>query len=86
MSQAPIVDEIRLPKNEEPVAAVTILDGNGSIVRIVPATQFRRSLAPPARTRAMGGRGQGRRGRQASIGQGAPAIVKAARPQAEPAG
>ncbi len=62
MSQASIVDEIRLPKNEEPVAAVTILDGNGSIVRIVPATHFRRPLTPPIRTRPMGGRGQGRRG------------------------
>jgi len=39
--------EVRLPSNEEPVAAVTILDGNGSIVRIVPATEFRRATTGP---------------------------------------
>ena len=44
-----ILNEIRLPGNEEPIAAVTILDGNGAILRIVPATAFRRS--PPTRPR-----------------------------------
>jgi hypothetical protein len=36
-------EDVRLPGNEEPIAAVTILDQNGSIVRVVPATEFRRA-------------------------------------------
>lgn len=43
-----LTDEVRLPKNEEPVAAVTILDGNGSVVRVVPATEFRRATTAPS--------------------------------------
>jgi hypothetical protein len=41
MNRRSVADEVRLPRNEEPVAAVTILDRNGSIVRVVPATEFR---------------------------------------------
>jgi hypothetical protein len=36
------VDEIRLPSNGEPIAAVTILDDQGRVVRVVPAHEFRR--------------------------------------------
>jgi hypothetical protein len=60
MNQQLLADEIRLPKNEEPVAAVTILDGNGSVVRVVPATEFRR--VPTIRTRPAVGRGTARSG------------------------
>jgi len=49
MNRRSVADEVRLPRNEEPVAAVTVLDGNGSIVRVVPATEFRR--APTIRIR-----------------------------------
>jgi hypothetical protein len=51
-------DEVRLPRNEEPVAAVTIFDGNGSIVRVVPAMEFRR--ATTIRIGPGGGRGTSR--------------------------
>ena len=36
---------VRLPSHEESIAPVTILDGQGSVVRVVPAAEFRR-LAP----------------------------------------
>jgi hypothetical protein len=36
-------DEVRLPKDEEPIADVMILDGEGRLVRVVPATEFRRT-------------------------------------------
>jgi hypothetical protein len=33
---------VRLPLREEAIAPVTILDGRGSVVRVVPAAEFRR--------------------------------------------
>jgi hypothetical protein len=33
---------VRLPMREEVIAPVTILDGRGSVVQIVPAAEFRR--------------------------------------------
>jgi hypothetical protein len=33
---------VRLPPQEESIAPVTILDGQGSVVRIVAAAEFRR--------------------------------------------
>ncbi len=46
---------VRLPSHEEYIAPVTILDGQGSVVRVVPADEFRR-LHPgsldPRHTRA----------------------------------
>jgi hypothetical protein len=42
MSRRSIMGEIRLPSHEEPVPAVTILDGQGRLVRVVPANEFRR--------------------------------------------
>jgi hypothetical protein len=32
----------RLPSHDESIAPVTILDGHGSVLRIVPAAEFRR--------------------------------------------
>jgi hypothetical protein len=43
MSRRSQADEIRLPSDEEPIAAVTILDGQGRVVRVVPACEFRRT-------------------------------------------
>jgi hypothetical protein len=34
---------IRLPSDEEPIAPVTILDSQGRVVRVVPASEFRRA-------------------------------------------
>ena len=42
MSRRSVVGEIRLPNHDEPVSAVTILDGQGRVMRIVPANEFRR--------------------------------------------
>jgi len=42
MSRTPGGAEIRLPSHEEAISAVTIFDGQGNVVRIVPATEFRR--------------------------------------------
>jgi hypothetical protein len=36
-------DEVRLPGDAQPIAAVTILDAEGHILRVVPATEFRRA-------------------------------------------
>jgi hypothetical protein len=33
---------VRLPSHEESIPPVTILDGQGSVVRVVPAAEFRR--------------------------------------------
>jgi len=42
MSRTPGGAEIRLPSHEEAISAVTIFDGQGNVVRIVPAAEFRR--------------------------------------------
>ncbi len=41
MSRRQVMNEIRLPSHDEPISAVTILDGQGRVVRVVPAAQFR---------------------------------------------
>jgi hypothetical protein len=68
MNRRVATEDVRLPGNEEPIAAITILDRNGSIVRVVPATEFRRAETIHARPR--GGRAAGRstayRGRTAA--------------------
>jgi hypothetical protein len=43
MSPRVAMEDVRLPRNEEPIAAVTILDRNGAIIGVVPATEFRRA-------------------------------------------
>src|SRR5207244_9262792 len=49
MSRGSVMNEIRLPSHEEPVPAVTILDGEGRVVRVVPANEFRRGPILPRR-------------------------------------
>jgi hypothetical protein len=64
MSRRSVVDEIRLPNHDEQVSAVTILDGQGRVIRVVPAHEFRRG--PVLRrhhigsSRSGGGSGLGR--------------------------
>ena len=41
MSRRQVMNEIRLPSHDEPISAVTVLDGQGRVVRVVPAVQFR---------------------------------------------
>jgi hypothetical protein len=46
---------VRLPSHDESIAPVTILDGRGSVLRIVPAAEFRRlhpSAPDPGHARA----------------------------------
>jgi hypothetical protein len=64
MNRRVAMEDVRLPRNEEPIAAVTILDRNGSIVRVVPATEFRQSASDdePRPTRG-GARGRALHGR-----------------------
>jgi hypothetical protein len=40
-------ETVRLPKRDEAIAPVTILDAQGRIVRVVPATEFQRSAPAP---------------------------------------
>jgi len=42
-----VAGDLRLPSREEPIAPVTILDGQGRVVRVVPAEEFRRPEARP---------------------------------------
>ena len=42
---------IRLPSLDETIALVTILDGQGRVVRVAPATEFRR---PEPASRGLG--------------------------------
>ncbi len=37
--------DVKLPGHEEPIAPVTILDGDGRVVRVVQASEFRRAAA-----------------------------------------
>ena len=40
MSDSPAA--VRLPSQEESIAPITILDGQGSVVQVMPAAEFRR--------------------------------------------
>jgi hypothetical protein len=42
MIRQPSRDEVRLPSNGDSISAVTILDHQGRVVRVVPAHEFRR--------------------------------------------
>ncbi|HLQ63743.1 MAG TPA: hypothetical protein VK201_03420 [bacterium] len=42
MNRRSVMDEIRLPNHDEPASAVTILDSQGRVMRVVPANEFRR--------------------------------------------
>lgn len=37
-------EEIMLPRHEETIAPVTILDAQGRVIRVVPAHEFRRPV------------------------------------------
>jgi len=47
MSRRTAASEIRLPDHEESIPPVTILDGQGRLVRVVPAQEFRRTPVAP---------------------------------------
>jgi hypothetical protein len=73
--------EIRLPSYDEFIGAVTILDGQGRIVRVVPARDFRR--APTIGRQPIASRS--RRGERVVTARGAEPRVplgQAARPRA----
>ena len=73
MSRRSGMDEIRLPSHEEPIPAVTILDGQGRVVRVVPAIEFRRG--PMLRRHPIvNGRGSRRRmpGESSAVAAAAP--------------
>jgi hypothetical protein len=48
--------DIRLAINEESISPVTILDGLGRVVRVVPADVFRRNRGPVVESPIQGGR------------------------------
>ena len=87
MSRRSIVDDIRLPSHEEAIPAVTILDGQGRVVRVVPGNEFRRG--PIVRRHPIGIRGRGdRRGpAEPSVATETPtqSPVGSRRPRTEPA-
>jgi len=63
MSRQSLPAEVRLPNHEEPIAAVTIRDAQGVIIRVVPASEFRRpgAASPLAGAGRPGRRREGRR-------------------------
>jgi hypothetical protein len=70
MSRGSAMNEIRLPSHEEPIPAITILDGQGRVVRVVPANEFRRG--PMIRRHAIVSR---RRGGRRMPGESAAAVA-----------
>jgi hypothetical protein len=58
------VTAVTLPLHEEEIAPITILDGDGSVVRVVPAAEFRR-LHPRALDSSNARRAGRREGRRA---------------------
>jgi hypothetical protein len=61
MSRHTLPAEVRLPNHEEPVAAVTIRDAQGVVIRVVPASEFRRPSAASPLAGRPGRRREGRR-------------------------
>ena len=86
MSRRSVMDEIRLPSHEESIPAVTILDGEGRVVRVVPGNEFRRG--PVVRRHPIGIRGRGDRRvpEEPTVATGAPAqsLLASGRPREEP--
>jgi hypothetical protein len=82
MSRRSNMGEIRLPNHEEPISAVTILDGEGRVVRVVPGNEFRRG---PKVRRQFATRGRGERG-EPSAATKAPghSLLASGRPGTEP--
>ncbi len=54
MNRRSVASEVRVPNHEETIAPVSIFDGQGRLVRVVPATEFRRT--PMVRARSFTGR------------------------------
>lgn len=48
MTQRAATSDVKLPGHEEPIAPVTILDGEGRVVRVAQASEFRRAAAARA--------------------------------------
>jgi hypothetical protein len=71
MSRQYARDTVKLPVHEESVSAVTILDGHGRVLRVVPASEFRRG--PAVRRQALASRRYGGR----SAPGASPALVDA---------
>ncbi len=67
MNRRSIMDEIRLPSHEEAIPAVTILDGQGRVVRVVPANEFRRGPIGRRQPIVIRGRGDRRGSGQPSV-------------------
>ena len=55
--------------NDEDVAPVTILDGSGRVVRIIPAEEFRRAHGVPERPKAGSWRLKRGRGKTSEIAE-----------------
>jgi hypothetical protein len=50
MIQHSRMDDVKLPIDDHPIGAVTILDADGKVLRVVPAAEFRRgakAASPP---------------------------------------
>lgn len=56
-----MAENVRLPGHEETIAAVTIFDAEGRVVRVVPATQFRPTPWSPRDRSTLAGERRARR-------------------------
>lgn len=74
MSRGSVMDEIRLPSHEEPISAVTILDGQGRVVRVVPGNEFRRGPILRRQPNVIRGRRDRRGPGEPSVATEAPAL------------
>ena len=73
MSRGSIMDEIRLPSHEEPIPAVTILDGQGRVVRVISGNEFRRGPILRRQPNVIRGRRDRRRPGEPPVAPEAPA-------------
>lgn len=48
MTQRAGTSDVKLPGHEEPIAPVTILDGQGRVLRVMQASEFRRAATTRA--------------------------------------
>ena len=62
---------VKLPSSDENAAPVTILDGVGRVIRIVPAEQFRRDHGVPGRPTTRPWRRKRERVKTSEMAQGA---------------
>jgi hypothetical protein len=66
---------VRLPVREEGAAPVTILDGSGRVVRVIPADEFRRTHGNIERSTADNRGRRGERHKAAQIEPGASEMI-----------